>query len=130
MWERVSTFVRSHRRRIAGLVLVLFVLVLVVDLSGTVPRETQLSLDLGEDHDDVRELVIEYSEEGELVHYATRRFADGAPRRLSDHVDLLPGHYAVRLGITYEDGHDAEREGEFDAPADGTVVVSWGGPER
>jgi hypothetical protein len=125
VWERVSAAFRENRRRIAALVLAAFVLVVVIDLSRTVPRETRLSFDLGEGHDAIRSIELAYTCGDEAVEQARHRYPDGAPAHLSDALDLVPGHYEVRLDAVYADGRIRTREGEFDAPGEGLVVVQW-----
>lgn len=125
MWERVSSFVERHRRRLAGLVLVAFVLGVALDLSHTAPRATHLVLELGEGHDEVRAVELDYSVGDEAVEHARHRYPGGAPARIHDELDLVPGRYTLRLDATYADGHRSHREGEFDAPGEGDVVVSW-----
>ena len=125
MWERVSSYLQQHRRRIAAFVLVLFVLTVAVDLSRTVPRETQLAFDLGTGHGDIRSIAMFYTHGEEAVEQARHRYPDGAPSRVTDALDLVPGRYEVRLDLVYADGHVAAREGQFDAPGEGVVVVSW-----
>lgn len=125
MWERVSSALTENRRRIAGLVLVAFVVLVAVDLSRTVPRETRLRFDLGADHDDVRSVDLAYTCGDEAVEQAMHRYPQGAPSRLSDTLDLVPGRYEVRLDVVYADGHATVREGQFEAPAEGIVVVQW-----
>ncbi len=125
MWDRVSVLVEQHRRRIAGVVLVLFVLGVALDLSHTVPRQTQLAYDLGADHRDVRMVELAYTHGEEAVEQARHRYSDGAPARLTDEIDLVPGRYEVRVDLSYEDGHVVTHEGRFEAPGQGTVVVQW-----
>lgn len=125
MWERVSAALRENRRRIAGLLLGVFVLAVALDLSRTVPRETRLSFDLGGDHDAIRSIDLAYTCGDEAVEQARHRYPEGAPAHLSDALDLVPGHYEVRLDAVYADGHIRTREGQFDAPAEGLVVVQW-----
>ncbi len=125
MWDRVSGYVREHRRRIAGALLVIFVLGIALDLARTVPRETQLAFDLGTDHDDVRSIELAYTCGDEAVEHARHRYPRGAPARLTDALDLVPGRYQVRLDVAYADGHVRTHEGQFEAPAEGVVVVSW-----
>jgi hypothetical protein len=125
VWERVSIFLRDHRRRIAAVVLLVFVVVVGLDLSQTVPRETHLALDLGGDHAEVRSIALSYTSGDELALEARRRYPDGAPDRLRESLDLMPGHYDVRMHLVYADGRIRTREGQFDVPAEGIVVVQW-----
>ena len=125
MWDRVSALLERHRRRIAGLVLVLFVLGVALDLSRTVPRQTELAYDLGADHYDVRSVELAYTHGEEAVEQSRHRYPDGAPARLTDALDLVPGRYEVRVDLSYQDGHVVTHEGRFEAPAEGTVVVQW-----
>ncbi len=124
MWAALTTFVETHRRRIASAVLVIFVLVVGLDLAHTVPRETHLALELGAGHRDVRAIEMSYVAGEQAALTARRRFPEGAPARIEDTVDLVPGRYEVRMDLTYEDGHAESREGAFEAPGDGVVVVS------
>jgi hypothetical protein len=125
VWDRFSSYVQEHRRRIAAALLVFFVLGVALDLAHTVPRETRLAFDLGPDHGQVRSVALAYSCGDEAVEQARRRYPEGAPARVSDTLDLVPGRYEVRLDVEYADGHVATRQGQFDAPAEGVVVVSW-----
>jgi hypothetical protein len=104
---------------------VVFVLVVVLDLAHTVPHETALALDLGATHDDVRDLVVRYTGDGQLAREAHRHYPSGAPSRVTDTIDLVPGPYVVELELDFADGHVEHREGRFDAPGEGLVVVSW-----
>lgn len=124
MWAALTTFVETHRRRIASAVLVLFVLVVGLDLAHTVPRETHLAIEMGSGRHDVRAIELSYVAGEQAALTARRRFPDGAPARLEDTVDLVPGHYEVHVDLSYEDGHVETREGSFEAPGEGTVVVS------
>ncbi|MFO0686278.1 MAG: hypothetical protein U0234_29715 [Sandaracinus sp.] len=124
MWATLTTFVETHRRRIATAVLVLFVLVVGLDLAHTVPRETHLAIELGAHHREVRAIELSYVAEEQAALTARRRFPDGAPSRIEDTLDLVPGRYEVRMDLAYEDGHAETREGSFEAPGEGVVVVS------
>jgi len=123
VWERVSSWVRERRRRIASAVLAVFVLIVIIDLANTAPRASELAFDLGAGHASIREVTLSYVHGDEAVREARRRFADGAPSRLTDTLDLVPGHYSVHLALTDRDGRVTTRAGEFDAPSDGLVVV-------
>ena len=125
MWERVSVVLKEHRRRIAGMALVVFVLVVALDLSHTVPRETRLAFDLGPDHDAVRSVELAYTHGDESVELARHRYPSGAPSRVTDTLDLVPGRYEVRMDLSYDDGHVTVHEGQFEAPSEGVIVVQW-----
>ena len=125
MYERVSAWVLANRRRIAGALAIVFVFVLAIDLSGTVPRPTVLAFDLGAGHEAVRTVELTYTAgDDELVEHARHRYAEGAPERITDELDLLPGAYDVRIDLEYGDGRREARQGHFDAPGEGLVVVS------
>ena len=123
MWDRVSNYARANRMRIASAVLAVFVLGVLIDLSSTVPRATQVAYDLGDDHARVRTIALSYTFGDESVREARRHYPQGAPERIRDTVDLVPGRYGVRLDLSDLDGHVITREGEFDAPGEGVVVV-------
>lgn len=128
MWDRVSStaffrYVQANRARIASALLAVFVLGVLIDLSSTLPRATSLAYDLGEDHARVRTVALSYTFGDESVREARRHYPEGAPSRIGDTVDLVPGRYRVRLDLSDLDGHVAIREGEFDAPGEGVVVV-------
>lgn len=125
MWDRLSRFVEQYRRRIAGFLLVFFVLGVGLDLSRTVPREARLAFELGPRHDAVRAITLDYAFGDEDVEHARHRYPDGAPARVSDTLDLVPGRYDVTLELEYADGHVERRDAQFEAPTEGVVVVSW-----
>jgi hypothetical protein len=128
--ERLTLLFAKHRKRLAGLVLAIFVAVVAIDVGSNVPRATSLALDVGDDHAHVREVEITYVEgehEGPVVRTARRRYEEGAPSRISDAIDLVPGVYRVQLTLTRDDGTTERREGRFVAPGEGTIAVSWAG---
>ncbi len=128
MKERLSALLAQHRKRIAGLVLALFVVIVAVDIGGTVPRATSLQLAVGDEHAHVREVEITYTEsgpDGPVVRSARRRYPEGAPSRISDSIDLVPGRYRVQLTLTRDDGTTTRRDGRFEAPGEGAIAVSW-----
>lgn len=129
MKERLTALFAQHRKRLAGLTLAIFVVVVALDIGSTVPRATSLMLDVGDDHAHVREVEITYVEgdvDGPVVRSARRRYEEGAPSRIADGIDLVPGTYRVQLALTRDDGTTERREGRFEAPGEGAIAVSWG----
>ena len=128
MKERLVALFAQHRKRLSGLLLAAFVVVVALTVGNAVPRATSLRLELGDDHASVREVEITYIEgdaEGPIVRSARRRYDDGAPSRITDSIDLVPGPYRVELGLTRDDGTTEHRAGRFDAPGEGAIAVSW-----
>lgn len=120
-WSRVRDFVRTHRRRFQLALIAVFVVALVVELGGSYPREVTLSVPLGEDHADVREARIAYSQDRESVREITRRFPSGAPSDVRDTVELSPGHYDVSVVLLDRDGTTRTLSGRVTAPTEGVV---------
>jgi hypothetical protein len=105
-------------------VLVLFVLVVALDLSSAVPHATRLRLVLDAPPDThFDSATITLSREGEVVVRSRRYDAAGLSASLDDEHDLLAGHYEVHVDLRSNDAPPVTREGEFDAPADGLVIV-------
>ena len=128
MKDRLYALFVQHRKRLAALSLVIFVLVVALDIGSTVPRATSLQLELGDAHAEYREVEITYVEgetEGPVVRSARRRYEDGAPSRIADTIDLVPGIHRVQLVLVREDGSSERREGRFEAPGEGAIAVSW-----
>jgi hypothetical protein len=126
--ERLARLFAQHRKRLAGLVLAIFVVIVAIEIGTAVPRATTLLLDVGDDHAHVREVEITYTEgahEGPTVRSARRRYDDGAPSRITDTIDLVPGPYRVELVLGRDDGTTDVREGRFEAPGEGAIAVSW-----
>ena len=128
MRDRLEALFAQHRKRLAGLALAIFVAVVALDIGSTVPRATSLLLEVGDDHARVREVEITYVEgesDGPVVRRARRRYEEGAPSRITDGIDLVPGTYRVQLALTRADGTTDRREGRFEAPGEGAIAVSW-----
>jgi hypothetical protein len=105
------------------MVLALFVIIVALDLSQAVPRETRLSLQLAHDDAHFTTATITYTADGELVVHSRQHREGGLPSHIDERRDLSPGHYRVEVELSDDTGGSASREGEFDAPADGLVVV-------
>lgn len=128
MKERLAQLFARHRKRLAGLVLAIFVAVVALEIGTAVPRTTTLHLDVGDEHAQVREVEITYvegAEDGPIVRTARRRYEDGAPSRIEDRIDLVPGDYRVELALVLADGRTELRQGRFEAPGEGAIAVSW-----
>jgi hypothetical protein len=126
--ERLAQLFARHRKRLAGLVLAVFVAIVAIEIGSAVPRATTILLDVGDDHAHVREVEITYVEgtdDGPMVRTSRRHYEEGAPSRITDSIDLVPGIYLVELSLVRDDGSTSIREGRFEAPGDGAIAVSW-----
>lgn len=124
---RAKALFQKHRRRLATLVLALFVAVVAVQVGSAIPRETQVDVPLGTAHADVTEARIEYWQEDELVRSITRRFSHGAPVSVRDTLDLSPGSYDVSVTLMERGGTERALTGRLTAPSDGVVRLALEG---
>jgi hypothetical protein len=124
-WARMRAFVDRHRARIARAVLLLFGADVLLDLSRSLPTETTLELELGAAHDEAVSLdVVVLGSDGEVVRSVRRSHPSGAPRTLTETLDLTPGRYRVRIEARRADASRFDLEGAFEAPAEGTLHVT------
>ena len=122
--RRAGAFVLKHRKRVATLTLVVFLLVVGGEIMGALPRETSVEIPLGDAHAQVTEARVEYWADGAPVQTMTRRYASGAPAAIQHELDLSPGTYTVRVLLLHEGGLRERLRGRFEAPADGVVQLS------
>lgn len=118
-----TTFARlqPHRARLAQGLLLIAVVVFVLQAEKAVPRETQISFDLGAVHGRVQGLALAYLEDGGLHQSARFRFSKGAPAQVRHRVELLPGRYSVRCELTLDDGSQHMKVVALEVPAAGVV---------
>ena len=120
---RLNRWFQANRRRLATLVLVVFLAAVAIEIVGAVPRETRVRLPLA-DHVAVVEARVEYLYEERSFHEVIYRYAPGeAPSALHHSVDLSPGDYVVRVELTDRDGRRRVMSGRLTAPADGEIRV-------
>ena len=119
---RAYDFFQRHRRRMATLVLGIFIIAVVIEIGGALPRDVDVSYSFPA-HEEVTEARLEYSSGGELVREVTLRWPVGAPRRVRDTIELSPGDYDVSVLLLERDGGMRQLRGVLTAPADGVVQV-------
>ena len=124
VWARARSYVLTHRRRFAGLSLVVFLAAVLLEVGGAVPRDVEVALPMGAHHALIREARIEYTIEGESVRTVTHRFERGAPREMRDSLSLSPGDYEVSVLLIDREGAARESAGRFTAPSEGVVRLA------
>lgn len=121
--DAVLSFLKTHRRRIAPLVLGAAVLVVGREWQDHAPRDVAVELPIGARHADVTQVDVSIEESDELVHHVSLRYPEGAPEHVLHTVELAPGRYTVAVDLTIE-GHGTQSlSGRLDAPAEGVVRV-------
>lgn len=119
---RLYDLVQKHRRRLAFAALVVFLCAVALEIGSAVPREVRLSYTFP-DHGQVTEARIEYSQESESVREVRLRWPDGAPREISDRMEVSPGDYDVSVILIDRAGDTRRLRGRISTPADGVVQV-------
>lgn len=122
--DRVVALFQKHRRRIATLVLGLFLVAVAIEIGGALPRETRVSVPMGAAHAQITEARIDYWQEDEAVHSVTLRWPGGAPASVRHTLDLSPGEYDVSVQLVDRSGHRRQLSGRLTAPADGVVRLA------
>lgn len=118
-------FFTRHRKRILRVGLIGFAVVVLLDLSGSLPTETTVDLALGDAHRGAVALRVEILDEaGEAARVVRLAFPDGVPSHVVETLDLAPGAYRVHVETERADGSVRALEGSLVAPAEGTVLVS------
>lgn len=121
---RLLAFFARHRRRLATLVLGLFLVAVALEIGGAIPRETRVSVPLGPAHAEVTEARIAYEQGEETVHSVTMRWPSGAPAAVRHTLDLSPGDYEVSVWLRERSGRQRQLTGRLTAPADGVVRLA------
>ncbi len=111
----------SARKRLAPLVLIVGALVIAPRIMRALPRETDVSFQLGPEHTSVRELMVSYELDGEEIAGGHFRYEEGAPGSIRQTLDLAPGRYEVHVEVTYDGGRRRVMHRSFSVPADGLV---------
>jgi len=124
-WWRVYDVFQKYRRRLAFLVLVVFLSAVALEIGSAVPREVRLSYTFP-DHGHVTEAQIIYGQESESVREVRLRWPDGAPREVRDTMDLSPGDYDVSVLLTDDEGGSRRLRSRVSVPAEGVVRVRLG----
>lgn len=127
-WKaRFKELFQKYRLRLAMASIAVFVVAVVIEIGGAVPREVLVAVPIGAGHEDVTEAQIEYSQEDEPVRDVTLRWPNGAPADVRDAVDLSPGDYDVRVLLIGRDGSTRRLHGRLRAPAEGVVRLALEG---
>jgi hypothetical protein len=118
-------FFRKHRSRIFRVALIALAVVVLLDLSQSLPTETTVELELGERGASAIALHVEVLDaSGEPARVVRLAYPDGVPAHVTETLDLAPGHYRVRVDAEHADGSHDSLEGSLEAPAEGTVHVA------
>jgi hypothetical protein len=121
--EKLYALFQKYRRRLATLVLMIFLAAVALEIFGAIPRETQVSLPLA-NHAAVVEARVEYSYEERAIHEVVYQYLPGrAPNALHHTLDLSPGDYSVRVELRDVGGGHRVLHGRLTAPADGEIRV-------
>lgn len=123
----VAAFIGRHRRRLARLVLALGVVVAVVEVYPSFPRDTEVELLLGSQRERAVELRVAYVHEGEELRGVSFGFPQGAPDRVRHTVRLPSGTIQVRMELRKRDGASQFWTRKLRTPADGTVRFDLAG---
>lgn len=122
--ERLGALFQKHRRRLATLVLGLFLAAVAVEIGGAIPRETRISVPMGASHAEITEARIDYWQDDAQVRSVTLRWPQGAPRDVRHTLDLAPGDYEVSVQLVDREGRHRRLTGRLTAPADGVVRLA------
>jgi hypothetical protein len=125
--ERARAFFEKYRRRLATLVLFVFLAIVAIEVVGVVPRDMRIAVPIGAGHENITEARIDYWHEQENVHSVTMHWDDGAPRILRHDLSLTPGEYEVSVRLRESDGDERRLTGHVVSPADGVVQLSLEG---
>ena len=127
MFETLKALFQKHRKRLAFVALIVFLVAVAIEVGGAIPREVEVDFPMGEGHAQVTEARIEYWQEDEMVRTVQRHFPQGAPRSVRDSVELSPGDYEVSVLLVRRGGDSEELRGRLSAPSDGVVRIALGG---
>ena len=119
---KVRLFFEKHRTRIAQVALVVFLVAVLLEVGGALPRDVEVAFRFP-GHASVERARVTYLQEDEVVREVTLRWPEGAPALVRDTVELSPGDYDVSVVLTDAEGASRRLRGEVSAPADGVVRV-------
>jgi len=111
-----------HRRRLAPLALVGGVLLVAGPLLDATPRSTSIRLKLAEPQQ-IRLVTLSVLDAGEPVLGLRLTYAQGAPDRIREELELAPGHYELRVDVTRAPRRDGTAD-IGDAAASGLTATS------
>lgn len=119
---KTVAFLRKHRRRFATLALGIFIVAVIMEIGGALPRDVELAYRFPSP-EDVVEARLAYSLDAETIREVTLRYPEGAPRIVRDSLELSPGDYDVEVQLRDGDGDTTLLHGRVNAPSDGVVRV-------
>lgn len=120
----ILAWLAQHKRRLAPLVLVGGIALVAGPLSNAAPRATSIRLRLPEPQR-VRLVTVSVLDAGEPILGLQLAYEQGAPDRITEELELVPGHYELRVDVTRAAGAQpasATSIRALEVPADGVVV--------
>lgn len=97
-------------------------------LLDSTPRATSIRLTLAEPQQ-VRTVTLSVLDAGEPILGLRLAYAQGAPDRIHEELDLAPGHYELRVDVTRADDRGASGVTSvrtLEVPAEGIVLLELG----
>lgn len=119
----VLAWLTQHRRRLAPLVLVGGVLLVAGPLTDAAPRATSIRLKLAEPQR-IRLVTLSVLDAGEPVLGLRLAYAQGAPERILEELELVPGHYELRVDVTRAPQRDGAPGASREAAPDALTATS------
>ncbi|MDH5673139.1 MAG: hypothetical protein OEZ06_13370 [Myxococcales bacterium] len=118
-------WLRGRRAMLARLTLLLLAIAVGSELWPSVPRQTELLLQLGPLAPRVRELRLAYLRDGDELHGLTLHYPEntGAPPTVRHEVELSSGSVQLLCELRLRDGSTRRLERQFEVPAAGTVTL-------
>ena len=121
MARLLARAIRTHRRRLSQIVLVVVVVAIGLQFHSALPQETSVNVVLGTDHDQVTDLRMAYVQDGQVYHGAHFRYPAGAPSRVHHRVDLATGKYTLECDVMRRDGTQQHVTRGLSVPVEGQL---------
>ena len=99
------------------------ILLVASQLLRAAPRDVDVELKLGPDHDRFVELRVAYVQQAEEIHGVAFKFPNGAPERVRHTVQLPAGEFEVHTELRTSSGPILANIGRLQAPSEGRVVI-------
>jgi hypothetical protein len=104
--------------------------VVALALFPHVPRDVDVELELGPNHQEIVEVRVAYVKDGEELHGVSFSFPGGAPGQLRHSVSLPPGDFEVHTELRPNHGITLASVRKLHAPAEGLVKIRLEPPAR